>query len=459
MHGWDVGQATGRRRGSPAPLAADLLVPARRVVASRGPRAAVRPAASGAGRRGVRRPPAGLPGSRPDWSTAGRIRANGLTRPASLPSLAPCTGTRSGAWPRPRSVPTSCPGARSSATGTSATHWPRWAAPGAAERLAGLTEEDAALLLATALECRLARGDVGEALALGDAARGVPGRPGRAGAARPPRGRRALRGPGRGRHRGPALRGGRRAAGGRCGRRASWCRGGSGRRAQRGPARAPRRGGRPGPRAARAGRRGSPAATALALRTLAATEAGGDRGRAAAPGRGDPRAAAGSGRLAAQVDTDLAGLLLLAGDADARSAPRPSGCCAGPRSTPAGTSCGRCRRRVRGLLERAGEPPRRGAARCSPRSPPPSAGWRAGRRGADQPGDRRPARRERQGRRVAPLPRLPQARHPLPGRARAHARRRVSGRGRLVGWSSRYAGGPPLPSVSSPRGAAASRHP
>ncbi|MCW2794010.1 MAG: regulatory protein LuxR, partial [Nocardioides sp.] len=58
--------------------------------------------------------------------------------------------------------------------------------------------------------------------------------------------------------------------------------------------------------------------SALALRTLAATDAGGDRvtllrrARAALAG-------VRSGRLAAQIDTDLAGLLLLAGDACARA--------------------------------------------------------------------------------------------------------------------------------------------
>lgn len=63
---------------------------------------------------------------------------------------------------------------------------------------------------------------------------------------------------------------------------------------------------------------GSPYASALALRTLASAEGGGDRiallrrARAALAGTH-------AARLAAQIDTDLAGLLLLAGDAPSRA--------------------------------------------------------------------------------------------------------------------------------------------
>jgi DNA-binding CsgD family transcriptional regulator len=102
---------------------------------------------------------------------------------------------------------------------------------------------------------------------------------------------------------------------------------------------------------------GSASGTALALRTMAATEAGGGRvallRRAAAilaPQR--------YGRLAAQVDTDLAGLLLLAGAAGDERAEAVA------LLRRAEEHAGRqqlwpLQTRVRGLLDRAGEPARR----------------------------------------------------------------------------------------------------
>ena len=72
------GQATGRRLRIPASLAAELLVPARRLVRPEDRGLLLRPAASDPGWRGVRRPPAGLPGSRPDWSTEGGFGRTGL---------------------------------------------------------------------------------------------------------------------------------------------------------------------------------------------------------------------------------------------------------------------------------------------------------------------------------------------------------------------------------------------
>lgn len=101
---------------------------------------------------------------------------------------------------------------------------------------------------------------------------------------------------------------------------------------------------------------GSPYATALALRTLATTDPGGDRvallRQARASLRGEP-----DGRLAAQLDTDLAGLLLLPGEESAcaealgllRSAEEYAG----------RHQLWPLQGRVRRLLERLGEPPRR----------------------------------------------------------------------------------------------------
>ena len=101
-----------------------------------------------------------------------------------------------------------------------------------------------------------------------------------------------------------------------------------------------------------------------------------------------------------------------------RAGRRRSRCCAAPRSTPAQEELWPLQGRVRRLLDRLGEPARpapgevlatltvseRRIARLAADRP-------------DQPRDRRPARRHGQGRGVAPLARLPQARHPLPDRA------------------------------------------
>ena len=227
----------------------------------------------------------------------------------------------------------------------------------APERLAGLTEEDAALLLATALECRLARGDVGDALALGERLAAYLVRPGRTGAARPPRGRRALRGPQRGGHGGPALRGGRGAADARCGRRASWCRGAS------------------APRSARSGSGAGPRRP-----PWPASSTSWPPGHRPAPpspcARWPPRRPAVTGRRCCAGPWRPSRRSGTAGSRR-RSRPTSPGCCCS-RATPSAEraeALGLLRRaeayagrhqlwplqtRVRGLLERAGEPARPG---------------------------------------------------------------------------------------------------
>ena len=226
----------------------------------------------------------------------------------------------------------------------------------APERLAGLTEEDAALLLATALECRLARGDVGEALALGERLAAYLVRPGRTGAAA------------------------HHAAGELCAAlnevdTAAQHYAAAGALLTPGAADAELVPWRVGAAlsAVRLGRRaeaaalareqhelatGSPAGTALALRTLAATEAGGDR-EALLRRAGESLSPLRYGRLAAQVEADLAGLLLLAGDADAGRA-EALGLLRRAEAYAGRHQLWPLQTRVRGLLERAGEPARPG---------------------------------------------------------------------------------------------------
>jgi DNA-binding CsgD family transcriptional regulator len=230
----------------------------------------------------------------------------------------------------------------------------------AAERLLarpGLGDEDRALLLAAAQECRLARGDVGDALALGDRLAAYHRLPGRTGAV-------AQHAAGElssalneveAAARYYAAAGALLPAGAADAQLVPW---------RVGAAVSAVRLGRRGEGAALAREQlqlaaGAPAATALALRTLAATEAGGGREtllrratEALAPSR--------YGRLAAQVDTDLAGLLLLPGEASAHRVEsiallrRAEEYAGRHQLWPLQT-------RVRGLLDRAGEAPRRGA--------------------------------------------------------------------------------------------------
>ena len=103
---------------------------------------------------------------------------------------------------------------------------------------------------------------------------------------------------------------------------------------------------------------GSPAGTALALRTRAATEAGGDR-EALLRRAVETLAPLRYGRLAAQVEADLAGLLLLAGDADAGRA-EALGLLRRAEAYAGRHQLWPLQTRVRGLLERAGEPARPG---------------------------------------------------------------------------------------------------
>lgn len=213
---------------------------------------------------------------------------------------------------------------------------------------------DAALLLATGLDCRLARGDVGAALALGDELTAYLSVPGPAGAlAHHAHGELGsamnelepalshFEAAGRlvaDRPEDPELlpwRAGAALTSLRLGRR---------------------------PEAAELARRhlevalasGSPYATAQALRTLATTDASGDRVGLLRKARATLTATP-AARLAAQIDTDLAGLLLLTGQQVAealqllRAAEEYAGC----------QELWPLQGRVRRLLERVGEGPRR----------------------------------------------------------------------------------------------------
>ncbi len=212
---------------------------------------------------------------------------------------------------------------------------------------------DAAILLATSLDCRLARGDIGDALALGEMLAPYLDLPGTAGAlAHHARGElaSALNEPDAaatcfetagvlldddGDHELVPWRAGAALAALRLGRRTEAA----------GLAR---------DQLTRAG--DSPYATAQALRTLATTEPGADRTalvrRARAALAGVP-----AERLAAQLDTDLAGLLLLKGGpraaAEALTLLRSAEAYAGRQELWPLQS------RVRRLLERLDAPPRR----------------------------------------------------------------------------------------------------
>ncbi|GAA2150021.1 hypothetical protein GCM10009844_30450 [Nocardioides koreensis] len=221
---------------------------------------------------------------------------------------------------------------------------------------AALPDAGTVLLLAATMDCRLARGDLGEALALGDALaphRVLPGPTGAlaqhahgelaAALGEPERAARHFALAGRlleGHDIDPGLvpwRLGAALAAVRLGQRTE---------------------------AARLAREqldlvqhaGSPYAVALALRTVATTDAGADplsllrRARASLDGLP-------AGRLAAQIDTDLAGLLMLTpgarGTAEALTLLRRAEEYAG------GEELWPLQGRVRRLLERLGEPPRR----------------------------------------------------------------------------------------------------
>lgn len=222
----------------------------------------------------------------------------------------------------------------------------------AAAELAPLGTE-AAILLATTLDCRLARGDIGDALALGEELAPYLDLPGTAGAvAHHARGELAS-----------ALNEPEAAA-------TSFATAGALLDDDADPELVPWRAGA-ALAALRLGRRteaaelardqlavagGSPYATAQALRTLATTEPGADRMALVRRARAT-LAVFPAGRLAAQIDTDLAGLLLLHGDpsstAEALTLLRSAEEYAGRQDLwPLQT-------RVRRLLERMGVAPRR----------------------------------------------------------------------------------------------------
>lgn len=219
----------------------------------------------------------------------------------------------------------------------------------------GLGDELAALLIATALECRLARGDLEHALGVGERLAAYLRLPGRTGAvAHHATGELCAALNDAGTAAGHFASAGERLPGGAADARlVPW---------RVGAALAAVRLGRRPEAAALAHEQhalalGSPAATALALRTLAATESGGGREvllrralETIAPLR--------YGRLAAQVETDLAGLLTLGGGpgtgrAEAIALLRRAEAYAG------GHELWPLQTRVRGLLDRVGEPPRR----------------------------------------------------------------------------------------------------
>lgn len=171
-------------------------------------------------------------------------------------------------------------------------------------------------------------------------------------------------------------------------------------------------------RAARA-----PYATALGLRTLATVDVRAD----GVSTLRDARAALATtpaSRLAAQVATDLAGVLLLSGGNDAETE-------AVGLLRPAEEYAGReqlypLQGRIRRLLDRLGEPARPVLAEALAVLTASEARVATPRRRrAHEPRDRALAAGHGQGRRVAPVARLPQARHPLPRCARHQPRGRL----------------------------------
>ena len=236
------------------------------------------------------------------------------------------------------------------------THLERLRASGELTR----ASPDAAVLLATAIECRLARGDLGEAMVLSDELAPCLDLPGTAGAlAHLARGEIASA------LSEPELAANHFEAAGAL---VVHPEGGPDRDAdlvpwRAGAALAAVRLGRRRVAAAlateqleRARATGSPYALAHALRTLATTDTGGDRilllreARAALAG-------VTARRLAAQIDTDLAGLLVLTGDKAATT--EALGLLRGVEEYAGHEELWPLQGRVRRLLERLGETPRR----------------------------------------------------------------------------------------------------
>ena len=294
-----LGRRPGHRARRPDPRRAGPR-PARRGPA-RGrsrPTAGVRFAAAprGRGGRAVRRPAAGVPGPdltgppEPISGDSARTARRGFL--ACAPCRHPRRSTARSPDVRPRaSLPPALSRGRRARPRRAGHRGPRdLAARLRDRRRAGPRRlATARMLLATALDCRLARGDLGDALALGDELDAVPRPPG-------PRRRRSptcARGElsaALSEHELAAghFEAGRQLHGGAAPRSPTWCRGGSGPRSPRsGWASAPRR-----PRWPASTRR-SPRPTGRrtpsrqALRTLATTDAGARPDRAAAPG---PRA-------------------------------------------------------------------------------------------------------------------------------------------------------------------------
>lgn len=311
VHGWDVGQSTGAAGMIPAELARDLLDVAHRVV---------RPADRGSGSR----PPAGCRRCRrttcgcwrssaaADWST-GRLSANPGRTSACLPRLSPMPTPQATASARndldsPSALlARGCARARAGRVAAALADLEQAREVGWLE----LGEIERVTLLATALDCRLARGDLSLALGHGDELGAFLDRPGIAGAtAQFARGELA------------AATGDADLAAGHFARAGSmvgadddpdllpW---------RAAAALAAARLGRGAEAAALAREHltlaratDSPYAVALALRTVATVDVHADRSATLREARavldGVPAA-----RLAAQIDTDLAGLVLLSG--------------------------------------------------------------------------------------------------------------------------------------------------
>ena len=171
---------------------------------------------------------------------------------------------------------------------------------------------------------------------------------------------------------------------------------------------------------------GAPYAEAQALRTVAAVDVTADRVGLLRQAL-DVVGAVPALRLRAQIETDLAALLTLtpAHGTEALVLLRAVD------EYAAHEGLEPLRGRARRLLDRLGEPRPSGPAEALGHPDRGRAAHRpAGRGGALQPVDRRAARGEREGGRVAPVRLLPQARHPVaaPAGRRAHGRLTAPGR-------------------------------
>ncbi|MCW2844153.1 MAG: hypothetical protein JWN22_2069, partial [Nocardioides sp.] len=181
VHGWDVGQATGHGGRIPEDLARDLLPVAGRLVdpADRGVRFA-RPRPTAAEAPYDARLLAFL--GRHLTGPPGRVRGNRDTARAWLPSLALMQAPEVAdllSDPPGDTAPPSAPRPRALLHSGLARAWEQARlgqvnaalAALAALRLTGEIDPDstdAVLLLATSIDCRLARGDLGDALALSE---------------------------------------------------------------------------------------------------------------------------------------------------------------------------------------------------------------------------------------------------------------------------------------------------